>query len=47
MHTHNTTSLAYNISLPALTFLEEGLEGLLNKYKGWKGAFGMCSIRKF
>jgi len=47
MHTHNTTSLAYNISLPSLTLLEEGLEGLLNKYKGWKAAFGMCSIREF
>jgi len=38
------TSLAYNTSFPALTLLE-GLEGCLNKSKGWKVAFGMHSIR--
>jgi len=34
------------ILFPALALLEEGLEGLLNKSKSRKAAFGVRSVRE-
>jgi len=39
-----TNAPAYNTSLPAWKLLEEGLEGLLNKSKGWKITLRLCSL---